>query len=327
MHTDTPTNRPRRLFLLACTLTAGFAIGPVAAEDFPSHPIEVVTHSGIGGGTDITARMMMVEGPGAVGGEMVVANKVGGSGAAALQYAASRERDGHTIMLLTQTHILTMIRNKNTGVAFEDLVAVARATDDPQMLMVGKGSPYAKAEDLIAVSKGKALKYGATGIGSGDHISIYTFAKTAGIQQPVIVPFRGGGDITINLVSGNIDAGLSNYSEAEGQIKSGDIRVLMVFGDKRVEQLPDVPTAKELGIDVNLSTVRGFVVLKGTPGDRVKKLEEGVVTAMKGDLYQNFLRQSGATADSVVGHEEWQKQLDELYKQSKEALEALGLAQ
>ena len=74
----------------------------VAQEKFPSRPIEVVTHAGVGGGTDITARMMMVHAPGVFKNEFVVVNRVGGSGAAVLQYMLERPRDGHTIELLTQ---------------------------------------------------------------------------------------------------------------------------------------------------------------------------------------------------------------------------------
>ena len=81
-----------------------------AQEKFPSKTIEVVTHAGVGGGTDITARMMMVQAPAEFGQELVVVNKTGGSCAAALAYAASRPKDGHTILLITQTHLLTALQ-------------------------------------------------------------------------------------------------------------------------------------------------------------------------------------------------------------------------
>jgi tripartite-type tricarboxylate transporter receptor subunit TctC len=307
----------------ALLVTGALADGTVLSDK----PIEVVTHSGVGGGTDITARMMMVQAPGELKTELVVQNKTGGSGAAALSYANSRPRDGHTILLVTQTHLLTLLRNKNTGVTFEDLVPLARATDDPQVLMVGKGSSYKTAQDLLEDAKTKALKFGATGIGSGDHITTYTFAKAAGITQPKIVPFRSGGDITTNLVSGNLDGSLQNYTEAESQIKAGDIRPLLVLADERLPIAPDVPTAKEIGLDLNLSTIRGFVLLQGTPEDRVALLRTGLLGAMQGKVYQDYLKGSGAAPNSVTGADVWGKQLAESYEQSQVALRELGLTQ
>jgi tripartite-type tricarboxylate transporter receptor subunit TctC len=308
--------------------TACFAItGAVAQEKFPSKTIEVVTHAGVGGGTDITARMMMVQAPGEFKSELAVVNKVGGSGAAALAYTDSRPKDGHTIMLITQTHLLTLLQNKAGNLKIDDVVGLARATDDPQILMVGKGSPYKSAKEFIDAAKTKAMKYGTTQIGSVDHIAVTGFAKAAGTHAPTVVPFRGGGDVVINLVGGNIDAALLNYSEAESQLKTGDVRALIVFAADKMEGLPSTPTSVELGMKSAIfSTVRGFAVLKGTPDDRVKALEAGLVKAMNGKFFQDYLKTTGQSAKSVVGHKEWQAQIDEFVKTGKEALVALGIA-
>ncbi len=275
----TDTNR-RRLLGFAGGTAALAAFKPGLAQDkFPSRPIEVVTHAGVGGGTDITARMMMVHAPGVFKTEFVVVNRVGGSGAAAMQYMLDKPRDGHTIALITQTHLLTILRSKGKF-KYEDFVPIARATDDPQILAVGKGSPYKTAKDLLAAGKGKALKYGTSLVGGVDHIAVVSIARSAGMQQPTIVPFRGGGDVVINLVGGNIDCALVNYAEAESQFKAGDIRALAVFADKPMGALGNVPTGKEIGVPQSYSTVRGFVALRGTPAGNLKILEDGLVKAM-----------------------------------------------
>jgi tripartite-type tricarboxylate transporter receptor subunit TctC len=320
----------RRAFVSAAGSIAaagGFPRIALAQEKFPSKPIEVVTHAGVGGGTDITARMMMVQAPAALGTELVVVNRTGGSGAAALAYAASRPRDGHTILLVTQTHLLTILRSKNPPVQYEDIVALARATEDPQILMVGAKSPYKTAKDFLDASKSRALKYGTTQVGGVDHIAVLGFARQAGLQKPTIVPFRGGGDIVINLVGGNVDAALLNHAEAESQLKSGEVRALLTVYPQRVSSLPDTPTAAELGIKANYSTVRGFVALRGTPEDRLKILEDGLVKAMQGKIYQSYLESSGQAAGSVVGRVEWQAQLDAFHGEGREALAALGTPQ
>lgn len=295
-----------------------------AQEKFPSKPIEVVTHAGVGGGTDITARMMMVHAPGVLGTEFVVVNKTGGSGGAALAYAASRPKDGYTILLITQSHLLTMIRSK-TPTQFDDLVPLARATDDPQIIMVRKDSPLKTAQDLVAAGKARSLKFGITQLGGVDHVGVFGFAKTAGIQPATMVPFRGGGDIVINLVGGNIDCGMLNYAEAESQIKAGEVRPLIVLAEKRMAALPDVPTGKEAGINSVFSTVRGFVALKGTPADRSKTLEDGLIKSMEGPLYKAYLDNSGQSPNSVIGAAAWGRQLAEFNTEGRAALDAMGL--
>src|ERR671912_3016137 len=176
----TDTNRRRLLGFAGGA--AALSVLPANAQDkFPSKPIEVVTHSGVGGGTDITARMMMVHAPGVFKTEFVVVNRTGGSGAAAMDYLLDRPKDGHTIALITQTHLLTILRSKGKY-KYEDLVPLARATDDPQILAVGKGSPFKTAQDLLSAGKGKALKYGTSLVGGVDHIAVVSIARTAGMQ-------------------------------------------------------------------------------------------------------------------------------------------------
>ena len=312
-------------------LALGFGLAVLVAgavqaqEAFPSKPIEVVTHAGVGGGTDITARMMMVQAPAALKTELVVANKTGGSGSASLGYALSRPKDGHTIMLITQTHLLTLLQGKGAGVKVGDLIGIARATEDPQVLMVGANSPYKTAQDFIAAAKTKSLKFGTTQIGSGDHIAVVGFAEKAGLMKPIAVPFRGGGDIVVNLVGGNLDGALLNYAEAESQIKANEVRALIVFSRSRMGSLPQTPTATEIGIPAVYSTTRGFAVLKGTPEDRIKALEEGLIKSMQGKIYQDYLKSSGQSEGSVVGRTEWQAEIDEFLRTGDVALTSLGI--
>jgi putative tricarboxylic transport membrane protein len=203
-------------------------------------------------------------------------------------------------------------------------VALARATADPQVLMVGKGSAIKSAQDLVAAGKARKLKVGVTHVGSIDHISLIGFARKAGLQAPTPVPFRGGGDIVINVVSGNLDFGMLNYGEAESQIKAGDVRPIMVLTSQRLKVLPNVPTAKEVGIDADYATVRGFVTLKGVPEDRLKILEDGLMKAMQGQMYSTYIETSGQASDSVAPRAAWQAQLDAMYKEADNELKALG---
>ena len=321
-----PTVTPLKALL---GLAAGTAIllapaALAAADKFPSKPIQVVIHSSYGGGTDVTARMMMIRSRRNLKTDMQVIAKRGGSGAKAHAYAKSRPKDGYTLMAMTQTHLYTIARGKSV-LTIDDVVGVARAMDDPTFITVsGKGNIKTLA-DLIKVSKMKALNWGVAQIGGTEHIGLATFAKAAGIKFKV-VPFGSGAQMVQALLSGAIDATLPNVSEAGEQVREGSFRALAVMSEKRLKDYPDVPTTFEKGFKVKASTTRGYWVLKGTPMDRVKALSKGLVKAMKHKVFGNYLKSSGlSVADSVAGHAVWDKQLKEEYATAVTALTELGI--
>lgn len=320
----TSTIHRRHLLMAGAAAALAAPTSLRAQERFPSRTIEVVTHAGVGGGTDITARMMMVQAPGEFGQEFTVVNRTAGSGAQALQYLASKPADGHTIILVTQTHLLTQLRNANLP-QFGDLIPLARATADPQLVLVRRDSPFRTPADLIAAGKARSLRFGGTHVGGVDHVTIHAFGRAAGLQRPTLVPFRGGGEIVINLVGGNIDTAVVNPGEAEAQLRAGELRPLMSLADSRIAAFGELPTAKELGIDATGYTLRGFCVLKGTPEDRVTRLEQGLIRAMSGPIYTTYLQNTGQAPDSVTGREAWGAQLAAFNNDGREALTALGL--
>lgn len=320
----------RRPFLIGAGAGLGtLALGGTAAfaqDKFPSKTINVVTHAGPGGGTDITTRMMMLRGRRVFGQDMVVVNKRGGSGAASLQYVNQQPRDGYTIMTITQSHIFQILQKK-VPVKIEDMVGLARATDDPQIIVVNAKSPIQTADDLIAASKKASggLKWGTTFVGGADHVAIHLFCKKAKGIEYTIVPFKGGGDIVTNLVGGNVDVALLNYAEGESQFNAGELRAVCSLSRKRIGSLGDTPTAKEVGIDYTASTVRGFACLSGVPEDRIKVLSEGLVKAMEHSVYQGYLANGGMPDDSVIGQEEWTAEIRRIHDDSVGALKDLGL--
>ena len=107
--------------------------------------------------------------------------------------------------------------------------------------------------------------------------------------------------------------------------RSGELRPLISLAEQRLPSFADVPTAKELGIDTTGYTLRGFCVLKGTPEDRVARLEQGLIRAMSGPIYRNYLENTGQAPDSVAGRQVWGAQLDGFHRDGREALQALGL--
>jgi putative tricarboxylic transport membrane protein len=320
-------NPSRRIGLLAGIIFVLGLVAPfvlVQADEFPSKTIEVVIHSKYGGGTDTTARMMMIRTRRELDVDMVVTSKRGGSGAKAHQYAASKPKDGHTVLALTQSHLYTIARGKSV-LTIDDLVGVARAMDDPTFITVSAKSAYKTLGDLIKASKGKALNWGVAQIGGTEHIGLAQFAKVAGIKFKV-VPFGSGAQMVQALMSGAIDATLPNVSEGGTQVQDGTFRALAVMAEKRLDDYPNVPSTVELGYDAKTSTTRGYWVLKGTPPEVVKKLSDAMVKAMKHEVFANYLKSAGLDPeDSVAGHEVWDKHIKEEYAKAAAALKDLGL--
>lgn len=316
----------RPVAALAVGLGLMLSLNPASAQEekFPSKTIEVIIHSAYGGGTDATARMMMIRSRRELGVDMVVIAKRGGSGAAAHQYALSKPRDGYTMLALTQSHLYTIALGKSP-LTIDDVVGVARAMDDPTLITVSANGPYKTLEDLIAASKNEPLNWGVAQIGGTEHIGLAQFAKAAGIKFKV-VPFGSGAQMVQALMSGAIVATLPNVSEGGQQVRDGTFRALAVMAEKRLKDFPDVPTTFEKGFPVKTSTTRGYWVLKGTPPERVKILSDALVKAMKHETFANYLKASGLDPeDSIAGYEVWDKQIKEEYAAAVVSLKELGL--
>ncbi len=292
---------------------------------FPSRPIDVVTHASPGGGTDATARTMLVGAREALGVGMAVVPKIGGGGLVAMSYVSTRPRDGYTLMGITPTHLYALARDQ-AKLSIDDLVGIARAADDPIVVMVRADSPVETLDDLLALGRERPIKWGATQIGGVDHVAGAMLAKIADTGLSV-VPFGGGGEIVTNLMGGNIDAAGLNLTEGLDQINRGDFRALAVMASERMAAIAEVPTTVELGYDAQYSTVRGYVVLKGTPADRIRVLERALLEGLSHPTYQSYLEGAGLDGRSVTGATEWSAQIHQMYGQARHAMRELGIVE
>ncbi|MCY3877922.1 MAG: tripartite tricarboxylate transporter substrate binding protein [Rhodobacteraceae bacterium] len=310
----------RKLGTLTAVLLA--AALPGAADEYPGKTIEVVTHAGNGGGTDVTTRMMMLRARRELGQDMVVVNKRGGGGTAAMDYYLGVPADGYTILAFTIGHAAELAKGK-TKMNLDDIRPIARGTDDPQILMVRCGA-YDSAEDFVAKQKQAPITYGTTHVGNIDDVSAFMFTVKGGMMTPKILPFDGGGELATQLVAGAVDAAVLNLAEAGSQIEAGDICPIVVLADQRMAALPDVSTAQEMGIPVSFSTVRGFVVHKDVPDDVAARIEEALLKAMNHTVYQGFLTTVGLDSSSVAGSDVWGGQISTMVTDMQAALKELG---
>ena len=296
-----------------------------AQTDFPERPIDIVTHASPGGGTDATARAVARGMRTALDADLSVLPRTGGGGVVAMSYVNSRPRDGHTLLAITPTHLFAMARGQGP-LTIDDVVGVARAADDPIVVMVRGDNDVTSLAELVELGRERPIKWGTTQIGGVDHIAGATLAERTGTQLSV-VPFAGGGEIVTNLMGGSIDAAGLNLTEALDQIQRGDFRALAVMSEERVRRIEDVPTTVELGYDVVFSTVRGYLVLSGTPEDRIQILEQAMLEGMRQPAYLDYLEGSGLEPGSVAGREEWDSQVRRLYSDARDAMIALGIIQ
>ena len=306
---------------LAVAMTA-VGLTTAFADDYPSKTIEVVTHAGNGGGTDVTTRMMMLRARRELKTDMVIVNKKGGGGAFALEYYKTVPADGYTILTFTVGHAAVVAKGKG-GMKIEDLRPIARGTDDPQILMTKCGADK-DAEDFVAQQKKEGINYGVTHLGNIDDVSAFMFAKKGGMKTPKMVPFDGGGELATQLVAGAVDAGVLNLAEASAQIEAGEICPTVVLADERMAKIADVPTAKEMGIPVSFSTVRGFAVHKDTPPEIAEKIEKALLKSMNHTVYQGFLTSVGLDSTSVAGSDVWGPQIETTVNEMEAALKELG---
>lgn len=310
--------------LATWTLGATVAVVPfaiTAQEGFPSEAVEVVTHSGAGGGTDMTARNMMSSVSPVLETDMVVVNRPGGSGAVAMNYTNDRPADGHTVLVYTSSHAVTQAKNGASDA--EGFIPIARGTNDPQILFT-RCEDFDDAQGFLDAQQDDSLDYGVTHVYNIDGISAFLFADAAGIQPPDIISFEGGGDLITNLVGGNVDVAVLNYGEAASQVEAGNACAMVVMGDQRLATLPDTPTTTDLDIDADYATVRGFVVTEGTPDEVVEQLRSAFMEGMQSEQYMKFLEGQGLDESSIAESEAWGEQLDDMVSGMSSALQELG---
>src|SRR5881397_1242432 len=265
----------------------------------PTKPIEFVIPAGTGGGADQMARL--------IGGiadkhklsprPIIAVNKSGGAGAARFLYVKEKKGDAHT-MIITLSNLFTT--PLHTGVPFnwKDLTPLARMALDQFILWVDADTPYKTAKEYNAAVKERSagenrMKMGGTGSAQEDQIITIQLEQALGLKF-TYVPFKGGGEVCVNLVGNHVDSTVNNPIECVSHWRAGRVRPLAVFDTARIPvgDWKDIPTVKEaLGVDVHYLMLRGIFGAPSMPKDAV-------------DWYVALLRK-------VTETPEWKKYMDE----------------
>jgi len=240
--------------------------GSAAADWQPVKPVEFVVMAGQGGGADKLARFIqsIIEKHKFADVPFIPINKGGGSGADALRYLKDNAGNDHVIMATLNSYYTTPLRNPGIGVDIDEFTPIARLAEDTFVLWVNSGTDIKSVDDYIKTvkEKGAGWKMGGTGSGQEDSLVTAMLEKAYGLKM-TYVPFKGGGDVAVNLVGGHVDSTVNNPSEAIGFSQAGKVRPLASLTRERIEEFKDVPTFKELGKDLVYRMQRSVVAPAG----------------------------------------------------------------
>lgn len=292
--------------LVAVLLFAGLA-APLGAQPggaqtkYPHSTVTLVTHSSPGGGSDVFLReLTRYLGP-AMGVNFAVENVTGGSGARAVAKVAQSPANGSVFYATTPTYIQTTLLSK-AEFGYTSLEPLVVVFFDPEVVYTRAQSPFKTLADAVAFAKqnpGKA-KWGAANPASLERIALEKFNRRIGARAAV-VSHEGGGQLMINVLNGTLDAGIGEIQEIRSQLDAGQVRILATLTDKRLDQFPNVPTAKEQGVDLTVTKFRGLAGPKGLPANVIAAWEEGIRRVLADPAYRKMYERDNLLP-AFIGH-------------------------
>ena len=291
----------QRFFLtLALALLAGSALGQAA--DYPKRPITIVVPYAPGGSPDIIARRLAPRLGTILGASVVIDNRAGAAGTIGGQAVAKAKPDGYTLLLGTDTSVLTGAMSGLQYDGLRDLTPIAFISTAPVCIAAGPGMPAKSFKELIDLVRANPGKYefASSGIGGIAHLTGEMLKRDAKLDL-VHVPYKGSSQAVQDVVSGRVPLIIAAPSAVNAH---PTIRILAIFSDQRVASMPDVPTAAELGIPVKTSVFFGLFAPTGTPGLTTTLLQNAVTRIVNDPDFSSAIQKLGQTpaADTTPTH-------------------------
>jgi len=310
------------LFLIVALSMSG--LGPAfAADAWPLKQVELINPFAAGAAADIQARKLAEIISRDLGQPMVVRNVLGAGGAIAYNEVNRSKPDGHTLILYSGA-INTLAARKQIAFDYTAFEPIAGIGSETVSIAVAKNAPWKDFKEFVAHCKANPGKVtmGNSGMGSVTHMVPVALASKAGIKI-IHVPF-GQGLAMAALMGGKIDASSQHPAEVFNQVKAGEVRILAVSSEKRINIWPDVPTMKESGVDLEFDQWRGFAAPKGTPQAVVDKLSPLVKKAVESKEWIDFAASLGSTP-RYLAPAAFAKFVAAVDKETREIMEGAGL--
>jgi tripartite-type tricarboxylate transporter receptor subunit TctC len=246
---------------------------PAEAQEYPAKPIHIIVGFAAGGGNDIIARVFGQKLSESLGQPVIVENKPGGGAIVATDYVAKSAADGYTLLLSASgISINPAVYDKLPYDAVNDFVAVSELASFPLIMIVSANSPIKSVAELVAYAKANPDKTNYGSSSASFQLATELFKQKTGAPMQVI-PYKSANESVLAVISGQVTTAIADAGPTIQQVKSGTVRALAVATPTRIDDLPDVPTLKEAGADVEAVLWSGIFVPKATPPVIVKKLE------------------------------------------------------
>lgn len=317
-----------KLSMRAALAAAALVAGQALAQWTPTRPVDIIVHTGPGGGSDLLARavVQMIEKEKLVPVRMNVLNRPGGGGAVAAAAIAEKKDDPHTIGFITSVWIAGPVTSAEWKVTVHDLKPIAQLMLEPAVFVVRADSPYKTLKDFIEAAKAKPgqLKQSGGSATSRDNIVRQSLQTATGARW-AFVSFPGGGERLAALLGGHVDIMVIEPQEAGEQVRAGKLRVLAQLTDKRLPAWPDAPTLKEAGFDVATTPQIRAVVAPPQQPDEASRYWEGVFNKLRGtESWKKYIADNQLEERFTVGPE-LKKAMAEIERQLKETYTAAGI--
>ena len=267
-------------------------VGPDCwAQSYPARPITVVVPYAPGA-TDQEARKLAEVASRHLGQPVVIENKEGAGGAIGAQFVARSRPDGY-VLLYAAPAVVTIAPLLGTApYAYEDLLPIARSTSSPHVLAIRSDAPFKTTAELLAYARANPGKvvFGSSGAGTAVHLAGEAFADAAGIKLNH-VPYRGLAPAVTAALGGFVDMVIGLPVAIKPQVEAGKLRAIAQFGATRAPALPDVPTLRELGVNLSLGVEIGLFAPAGTPPAIVARIDDAISKAVASDEFRSFAAQ------------------------------------
>ena len=293
-----------------------------AADTYPSRPIRLVVGFGAGGPTDIPARFIADKLGAVLGQPVVVENKPGAGGIVATRDVLAQPRDGYALLLCTHFDATNVAVYRNVGYKLADIAPVTQIARYYYGLALSPAIPAQDFKSFVAYAKAHPgeVTYAVVGAGSAQEIMARELGKLTGVTMNRI-PFRGGVQIVQELIAGRVDLYPSPTLAIMPQYKAGHIKILATTSPERLNNLPEVPTLKEVGFDFVRFGWLGVCVGAGTPEPIIEKLNAAIVPIIASPGYRSLIETAGSIPVSSSPREfgaVMQKTLDDVVPAVKE---------
>jgi Uncharacterized protein conserved in bacteria len=293
-----------------------------SAAAYPDHPINLVINFGGGGGTDTSARILSKAAEKVLGVPIGVINRPGGLGTTGVIELKGRPADGYNIGVATYAPLAIIPHQMDVPYTPADFDYILAYAQYYYGIFVNSKSPIKNLDDLVAEAKKKgSLTYAASGY--PQPFAMLRISELTGAKFDHM-PVKSGAELNTQLLGSHVDTACAIISDVLPLYKSGEIRILAVLTGKRMEILPEIPTAVEQGYDTTLYSYMAIAAPKGMPADRLETLRQAYTKAHQDPEFREVMQRLNIPAVYMSG-EEFRQKVEAGYVDSKRDLEAMGM--